>query len=99
MSLRSLAFAAALTSADAFTAVSRPGVAHRAATPSMMLSPADLIDHLEHLPTFSLLAEITDGDGERVYGAVDAPSWVAPVGGIAAVGTGACQPSRDRNAC
>jgi len=40
----------------------------------------------QHLPT-NLLAEIVDGDGERVYGAVEAPAWVAPLGGIAAIGT------------
>jgi len=36
---------------------------------------------------FSLIAELVDADGERIYGAVDAPSWVAPVAGIAAIGT------------
>ena len=36
---------------------------------------------------FSLLAELVDADGERIYGAVDAPSWVAPVGGIAVIAT------------
>ena len=35
----------------------------------------------------SLIAEIVDADGERVYGAVEAPGWVPIVGGIAAVGT------------
>jgi hypothetical protein len=35
----------------------------------------------------SLIAEIVDGGGERVYGAVDAPGWIAPVAGIAAIGT------------
>ena len=34
-----------------------------------------------------LLAEIVDGTGERVYGAVDAPVWVAPIAGIAAIST------------
>merc|ERR1719182_1381370 len=34
-----------------------------------------------------LLAEIVDATGDRVYGAVDAPVWIAPVAGIAAIGT------------
>ena len=28
------------------------------------------------------IAELVDADGERVYGAVDAPGWVAPVGAV-----------------
>ena len=35
----------------------------------------------------SLIAEVIDASGERVYGAVDAPGWVAPVGGIAVIST------------
>ncbi|KAL1510880.1 hypothetical protein AB1Y20_005712 [Prymnesium parvum] len=34
-----------------------------------------------------LLAEIVDASGERVYGAVDAPVWIAPLAGVAAIGT------------
>lgn len=36
---------------------------------------------------FQLIAEIVDASGERVYGAVDAPVWIAPVAGIAAIAT------------
>ena len=35
----------------------------------------------------SLVAEIVQADGERAYGAVDAPLWVLPVGAIAVVAT------------
>lgn len=37
--------------------------------------------------TISLLAEITDLDGERAYGAVDAPGWVLPVFATLAIAT------------
>lgn len=48
-----------------------------------MLSPADLPFDLP----YTLIAEVIDAEGERVYGAVDAPGWVAPVGGIAVIAT------------
>eukprot|EP00967_Tisochrysis_lutea_P019881 scaffold22619_cov29-Tisochrysis_lutea.AAC.2 len=35
----------------------------------------------------TLLSEIVDADGERAYGAVDAPGWVLPVGAIVVIGT------------
>ena len=57
----------------------RPAVAPRASTPTALAMPFDI--------PFSLIAELVDADGERIYGAVDAPSWVAPVAGIAAIGT------------
>ena len=55
----------------------------RAPPPSAFLEPSALVD----LPLFNLLAEIVDGDGERVYGAVDAPGYVAPLAGILAIST------------
>lgn len=48
----------------------RPLVAARAPAPQAMLG-------LEQLP-LSLIAEIVDADGERAYGAVEAPGWVLP---------------------
>jgi hypothetical protein len=54
----------------------------RSTVPQAMVFPELPVD----LP-YTLLAEIIDGDGERVYGAVDAPGWVAPVGGIAVIAT------------
>ena len=48
-----------------------------------MLLPETLSADL--LSTANLLAEIIDETGERVYGAVDAPGWVAPVGGITVI--------------
>jgi len=39
---------------------------------------------IEQLP-LNLIAEIIDAEGERVYGAVEAPGWVLPVGGLLAV--------------
>jgi len=35
--------------------------------------------------TLPLIAEIVDASGERAYGAVDAPGWVAPVAGVGAI--------------
>lgn len=46
-----------------------------------MLLPPDL------LPASTLLTEIVDADGERAYGAVDAPGWVLPVLAIATIAT------------
>jgi len=76
-----------------------PGQLRRAPAPVALLP--ELTDHLpqllEHLPAgvdldpghlpTNLLAEVLDADGERNYGAVDAPGWVAPLGGVAAIGT------------
>ena len=62
--------------------VARPAVRHRSTQPSMLL-PETLSADL--LSTANLLAEIIDETGERVYGAVDAPGWVAPVGGITVI--------------
>ena len=75
--------------ADAFSASAAraaPIVAPRAAvTPTMMLSPAEVPFAAARAAT--LLAELIDEDGERIYGAVDAPAWVLPVGGILLIGT------------
>merc|ERR1712087_441154 len=46
-----------------------------------MLSPPDF------LTAATLIAEIVDADGERAYGAVDAPAWVLPVLAIGAIST------------
>ena len=67
------------TVADAYVAVARPAALRRAPAPAMALSPDDL------MPVFNLLAEIVDDQGERVYGAVEAPGWVLPVGGGLAI--------------
>merc|ERR1719183_1743936 len=67
-------------SATAFS-VGVPSIALHAAA-----APAPVTALLPDLP-LSLLADIVDASGERVYGAVDAPSWVAPVGGIAVIAT------------
>uniref|UniRef100_A0A7S4N0J3 Uncharacterized protein n=1 Tax=Prymnesium polylepis TaxID=72548 RepID=A0A7S4N0J3_9EUKA len=50
-------------------------------------SPQALAPELVLHDVASLIAEIVDGEGERVYGAVEAPGWVPIVGGIAAIGT------------
>jgi hypothetical protein len=49
-------------------------------------SPRSPAPQAMELP-YALIAEIVDAGGERVYGAVDAPGWVAPIGGIAVIGT------------
>ena len=54
------------------------------AQPSARATPPPSM--LADLP-LNLLAEVIDATGERVYGAVDAPVWVAPVGGIAVIAT------------
>lgn len=68
--------------------------AARTLSPAMALSPTDLSTEIPvDLPTAlakvsSLLAEIVDEEtGERIYGAVDAPPWVLPVGAFLAIGT------------
>lgn len=61
-----------------------------AAAPSVRVStpPVAVLDHVvDHLPTFQLLSELVDAEGERIYGAVDAPGWVAPLGGILLIGS------------
>eukprot|EP00320_Phaeocystis_rex_P022298 CAMPEP_0119079936 /NCGR_PEP_ID=MMETSP1178-20130426/109817_1 /TAXON_ID=33656 /ORGANISM="unid sp, Strain CCMP2000" /LENGTH=122 /DNA_ID=CAMNT_0007062493 /DNA_START=24 /DNA_END=392 /DNA_ORIENTATION=+ len=60
-------------------AMSTPRVA--AAPVALHLDPTTITD------TFSLLAEIVDADGERAYGAVEAPGWVLPLGAVLAIGT------------
>ena len=65
---------AALASSAAGLVVSpaalRPiAVAPRAAAPAMQLAPYEVT---------TLLAEILDENGERAYGAVEAPGWVLP---------------------
>ena len=51
----------------------------RAAAPVAAFDFADF-DTLHSVTT--QIAELVDADGERVYGAVDAPGWVAPVGAV-----------------
>ena len=69
----------ALSGSSAFVlpAAARPVVQARTASPVALLDALPL----------QLLADIVDAGGERIYGAVDAPSWVAPVGGIAVIST------------
>lgn len=70
-------------SASAYVLPAAPAaVARRTGTPHALLLPD--LPPLDHLP-LNLIAEIVDADGERAYGAVDAPGWVAPVGGIAVI--------------
>ena len=80
--LRVAALALSCTVADAFSmAAPRAAavVAHRGAAPAMLLDQIDLP------AATTLLSELVDADGERIYGAVDAPNWVAPVGGVLAI--------------
>jgi len=72
LGLASVAHAYVLTS---------PAPAARRAPSARMLSPADF----DFAATASLIAEIVDQEGERIYGAVEAPGWVLPVGGGLAV--------------
>ena len=74
-----IATLACASSSYVMPSAARPAVAPRASTPTALAMPFDI--------PFSLIAELVDADGERIYGAVDAPSWVAPVAGIAAIGT------------
>jgi len=62
------------------TAFTVPHLPAAVAPPRATVPSAMLLD----LP-FNLLAEVVDGSGERVYGAVDAPDWVIPVGGLLAI--------------
>ena len=74
---------ALVASAEAYTAGVRPMVSRaRAAAPRALL-PVELPLSIP----YSLIAEIVDTDGERMYGAVDAPSWIAPLGGILLIST------------
>ena len=50
-------------------------------TSQPVASPRSPAPQAMELP-YALLAEIVDAGGERVYGAVDAPGWVAPIGGL-----------------
>ena len=59
------------------TTVSMP---HSGQAARSMAPKASIIDS-----TLPLLAEIVDASGERAYGAVDAPGWVAPVAGVGAI--------------
>lgn len=65
--------------------INTPIASRPAVTPSRaavgMLSPPDF------LTAATLIAEIVDADGERAYGAVDAPTWVLPVLAIATIST------------
>ena len=70
-------------SASAFTVA--PSIRPVVASPRVASSPTAM-DLPFDIP-FSAIAEILDSEGERMYGAVDAPSWVAPVGGIAVIAT------------
>lgn len=54
----------------------RPLVAARAPAPTAVLG--------QDLP-LSLVAEILDADGERMYGAVEAPGWVLPTFALLAI--------------
>ena len=80
-------FVALVASASGFTVPSGPILAPRAqarvSAPVALLSPADLPMDFP----FSAIAEILDQEGERIYGAVDAPGWIAPIGGIALIST------------
>ena len=81
---RSLVLAALLGAADAYAAgrvaSAAPMAIRRAAS-----SPAMVLDMPDLPAVTSLLAEIVDENGERVYGAVEAPGWVVPVGGLLAI--------------
>ena len=76
-----LCLLAAPCAAFVATSLPRPAVVRRAAAPTALaFDPAAI-------QTIQLLAEILDEEGERVYGAVEAPLWVIPVGGLLAIGT------------
>jgi len=75
---------ATLGSASAFTLhapLRTPAHGARTSAPRALVAP----DSIFALST--LIGEIIDESGERVYGAVDAPVWVLPVFAIAAIGT------------
>ena len=70
-----------LASCAAF--VASPQLLRPAATQRAGVAPTALLDPA----TIQLLAEIVDADGERAYGAVEAPLWVVPVFAILSIGT------------
>ena len=76
---------AALGSASAFAmapGTRAPARGTRVAAPPRALLAPDSVFALS-----TLLGEVVDESGERVYGAVDAPGWVLPVLAIAAIST------------
>ena len=87
MSRFSALFALLATPCAAFVAAPQPLRAtssRRVAAP-----PTAVLDNfvVDHLSTINLLAEIVDSEGERAYGAVEAPGWVLPLGAVLAIGT------------
>ena len=62
-----------------------PGAPLRGAVVAPRRAAAPVADTLDFDTLHSVttqIAELVDADGERVYGAVDAPGWVAPVGAV-----------------
>ena len=61
-----------------------PGAPLRGAVvaPRRAAAPVAAIDFDTLHSVTTQIAELVDADGERVYGAVDAPGWVAPVGAV-----------------
>ena len=61
-----------------------PGAPLRGAgvAPRRAAAPVAAIDFDTLHSVTTQIAELVDADGERVYGAVDAPGWVAPVGAV-----------------
>ncbi len=57
-------------SATAYVLPVAPLPARAAAARTVAPTALALPDVVDHLPTFNLLAEILDSDGERMYGAV-----------------------------
>jgi len=53
--------------------------------PARSSTPVAMMPSVYQVAT--LLAEIVDAEGERTYGAVDAPGWVLPVGAVVVIGT------------
>ncbi len=80
-----LAVAAGCALAFAGPAVTRVP-ASRSSAPKAVLDSLPFEAPPLSLP-LNLIAEIIGEDGERVYGAVDAPDWIPIVGGIAVIGT------------
>lgn len=56
-----------------------------AVVPARSSTPVAMMPSVYQVAT--LLAEIVDAEGERTYGAVDAPGWVLPVGAVVVIGT------------
>ena len=61
-----------------------PGAPLRGAVvaPRRAAAPVAAVDFDTLHSVTTQIAELVDADGERVYGAVDAPGWVAPVGAV-----------------